>query len=112
MHILFIPFLASLAKESSSASLKIGLHLQLEQQAKIAAAGVEVMRRLDSPRAVCDCIAALVHGDLTAAVAPGSGLATGAPEFLLPLVPPPSAPLDLVRAQPVPHVCHVVAKYF
>lgn len=70
---------------------------QVEQRSKVAAAGVEVMLRLDSSRAVCDCIAALVNGDLTAPAAPTSGHGTGAVEHLLPLQPPASAAPDMVQ---------------
>ncbi len=70
--------------------------MQLDQQSRVAAAGVEVMRRLDSPRAVCDCIAALVSGDLAAAALPDAAHSSGAAEHLLPLLPPASASPDLV----------------
>lgn len=39
---------------------------------------MQVMRRLESPRAVCDCMAALIHGDL--APADGGSSTENAPE--------------------------------
>ena len=72
------------------------MRLQLEKRSKVAAAGVEVMQRLDSPRAVCDCIAALVTGDL---IAPSTA-SSGSAQHLLPLLPPASADSEMVS---VPH---------
>ena len=48
------------------------------------------MQRLDSARAVCDCIAALVNGDLINPSSPASA------EHLLPLLPPASANAEMV----------------
>ncbi|KAK9814288.1 hypothetical protein WJX72_003466 [[Myrmecia] bisecta] len=54
-----------------------------EMSMKVAAAGVEVLRRLDSPRAICDCMRALVNGDLA-----GKAGADDIASKLLPLYPP------------------------
>ncbi|KAK9847108.1 hypothetical protein WJX84_012013 [Apatococcus fuscideae] len=64
---------------------------EVEERSKVAAAGVEVMQRLDSPRAVCDCIAALVSGDLINPSSSAAGQAPGSANHLLPLLPPTSA---------------------
>lgn len=52
-------FSAKLRKGASEAD-----PLEVEATSKIAAAGVEVLRRLDTPHAACDCLAALISGDL------------------------------------------------
>ena len=65
---------------------------------RTAAAGVEVLRHLDSTRAVCDCMAAIMSGDLIPKPKEGSqGEEGGTPmltptERLLPLSHPRVSP--------------------
>lgn len=51
---------------------------------RTAAAGVEVLRHLDSTRAVCDCMAAIMSGDLIPKPKAGSAAADGSLPLLTP----------------------------
>lgn len=52
---------------------------------RTAAAGVQVLRYLDSTRAVCDCMAAIMSGDLIPKPKEGSAATDGAPPLLTPI---------------------------
>ena len=57
---------------------------EVEVMTRTAAAGVEVLRHLDSTRAVCDCMAAIMSGDLIPKPREGSQGDDGAPLLLTP----------------------------
>ena len=64
---------------------------------RTAAAGVQVLMRLDSTRAVCDCMAAIMSGDLIPKPAQGTPSGSTPPpltpsERLLPLSHPRASP--------------------
>ena len=70
---------------------------EIEVMSRTAAAGVQVLSRLESTRAVCDCMAAIMSGDLIPK--PSQGAPAGSSpqplppsERLLPLSPPSASP--------------------
>ncbi len=70
---------------------------ELEVMTRTAAAGVQVLGRLESTRAVCDCMAAIMSGDLIpkpkqGANADGSPQPLNPSERLLPLSHPRASP--------------------
>ena len=77
---------------------KAGIERQeVEVMSRTAAAGVQVLTRLESTRAVCDCMAAIMSGDLIPKPKEGTA-AGGSPqpltpsERLLPLSHPQASP--------------------
>ena len=70
---------------------------EIEVMSRTAAAGVQVLMRLESTRAVCDCMAAIMSGDLLpkpsqAAPASGTPQPLTPSERLLPLSHPRASP--------------------
>ena len=70
---------------------------EIEVMSRTAAAGIQVLTRLESTRAVCDCMAAIMSGDLIpkpsqGAVADGSPQPLTPSERLLPLSHPRASP--------------------
>ena len=57
---------------------------EIEVMTRTAAAGVEVLRHLDSTRAVCDCMAAIMSGDLIPKPKEGPQGEDGGPALLTP----------------------------
>ena len=76
--------LTNLYAASKAGDDKAALEAQeIDVMSRTAAAGVQVLMRLESTRAVCDCMAAIMSGDLIPK--PSQGLtADGGPQPLTP----------------------------
>ena len=90
--------LFGLSAASKAGDDKAALETQeIEVMSRTAAAGVQVLTRLESTRAVCDCMAAIMSGDLIPKPSQGASAGASPPpltpsERLLPLSHPRASP--------------------
>ncbi|KAL3158886.1 hypothetical protein ABBQ32_011601 [Trebouxia sp. C0010 RCD-2024] len=100
LRVLFTPggLRAAPGAASKAGDDKVALEAQeIEVMSRTAAAGVQVLMRLDSTRAVCDCMAAIMSGDLIPKPAQGTPASSASQpltpsERLLPLSHPRASP--------------------